>query len=105
MLVIPVKLMAKIYDGKYIESAEGRPTFLNVGNKYPHELLALVIWGDVRNQFKSPPEQIYNKGCEQWIVGKIILYKNKPEIIITSPNQIYGLILLKSLPDHAKANS
>jgi ATP-dependent helicase YprA (DUF1998 family) len=87
-----VKLRAKIYDGKYIESAEGRPTFLNVGNKYPNALLTLVIWEDVRKQFKSPPEEMYNKGNEKWITGKIILYKNKPEIVITNPNQISEVV-------------
>ena len=87
-----VKLMAKIYDGKYIESAVGRPTFLSVGNKFPNALLTLVIWEDVRKQFKSPPEEIYNKGNKEWIIGKIILYKNKPQIVITNPNQIYDVV-------------
>src|SRR5258705_3629589 len=78
-----VKLRAKIYDGKYIESAEGRPTFLNVGNKCPNALLTLVIWGEVRKQFKTPPEELYNKGNEKWLTGKIILYKKRPEILLT----------------------
>jgi hypothetical protein len=38
-----VKLMAKIYSGKYLENAENTPAFLDVGGKYPHEKLTLVI--------------------------------------------------------------
>ncbi len=87
-----VKLMAKIYDGKYLESSEGRPTLLHVGNKYPHELLTLFIGEDTRKLFKSPPEDFYNRGTAQWIAGKIILYKNKPEIVITNPAQISDVV-------------
>lgn len=87
-----VKLMAKIYGGKYIETVKGSPTFLNVGDKYPNAPLTLIIWGDVRSQFKTAPEEMYNKGYVQWIVGKIELYKGKPEIVITNPNQIYDVV-------------
>jgi len=87
-----VKIQAKIYGGKFLESAKGTPTFLNVGDNYPNAPLTLVIWGDVRNQFKTPPEEKYNKGYVQWITGKIELYKGKPEIVITNPNQIYDVV-------------
>ena len=86
-----VKLMAKIYSGKYLESVERTPTFLDVGGKYPHEKLTLVIFGDVRKQFKNAPETFY-EGRQEWITGKIELYKNKPQIIINSPDQIYDIV-------------
>jgi hypothetical protein len=82
-----VKLMAKIYGGKYLESAQGTPTFLNVGDRYPDAPLTLVIWGDTRKKFTTTPETIYT-GKNVTITGKLILYKNRPEIIITDPNQI-----------------
>lgn len=82
-----VKLTAKIYGGKYIESVQGTPTFLNVGNKYPKAPLTLVISGDTRRQFDAAPETTYT-GQNVAITGKIILYKNKREIIITDPKQI-----------------
>ncbi len=86
-----VKLMAKIYSGKYLENVERTPTFLDVGGKYPHEKLTLVIFGDVRKQFKNAPETFY-EGRQEWITGKIELYKNKPQIIINSPDQIYDIV-------------
>lgn len=85
-----VKIMAKIYTGKYLESAERTPTFLDVGGKYPHEKLTLVIFGDVRKQFKDAPETFY-EGREEWITGKIELFKDKPQIVIYSPGQIYDV--------------
>jgi hypothetical protein len=87
-----VKLMAKIYGGKYLESSQGTPTFLNVGAKYPDNPLTLVIWSDVRKQFKGAPEDMYNQGYEEWITGRIELYRGKPEIVIHSPSQIYDVV-------------
>ena len=86
-----VKLKAKIYSGKYLESSKDTPTFLDVGGKYPHSKLTLVILSDARKQFKNAPETFY-EGREEWITGKIELFKNKPEIIIYSPNQINDIV-------------
>ena len=86
-----VRLMAKIYSGKYFETTTNTPTFLNVGSNYPDAPLTLVIWGDVRNQFKNAPETFYT-GKEEWITGKIELYKNKPQIVIHNANQIYDIV-------------
>jgi len=82
-----VKICSKIYGGKYLEQTKGSPTFLNVGGNYPDAPFTLVIWNDVRKQFKYMPEDIL-KGKDVCIYGKIILYKNKPEIVISNPNQI-----------------
>ena len=35
---------------------------------------------------------MYNDGHQKWIAGKIVSYKDKPEIIITSPTQIYDVV-------------
>ncbi len=83
-----VKLVAKIYGGKYFETANNAPTLLDVGAHYPDAPLTLVIWGDVRSQFKNAPEVFY-AGKNEWITGKIELYKNKPQIVIHSANQVY----------------
>ena len=85
-----VKLIGKIYSGKYLESTKGTPTFLDVGGKYPNEKLTLMILGDVRKQFKNAPETFF-EGKDEWITGKVQLFKNKPEIIIYSPRQIYDI--------------
>jgi hypothetical protein len=86
-----VRLMAKIYGGKYLETATDTPTFLNVGGNYPDAPLTLVIRGDVRSQFKNAPETFYT-GKKEWITGRIELYKNKPQIVIHNANQIYDIV-------------
>ena len=86
-----VKLMAKIYGGKYFETANNTPTLLDVGAHYPNALLTLVIYGDVRKQFTNAPETFYT-GKEEWITGKIELYKNKPQIVIHNANQVYDVV-------------
>ena len=86
-----VKLMAKIYGGKYFETANNTPTLLDVGAHYPDAPLTLVIWGDIRSQFKNAPETFYT-GKEEWITGKIELYKNKPQIVIHNANQVYDVV-------------
>ena len=82
-----VKICTRIYGGIYLDRSQNKPTFLNAGAAYPNALLTLVIWGDVRSRFKEAPETYY-KDKEICVTGKIILYKDKPEIIIYDEKQI-----------------
>jgi len=75
-----VKICSTIYGGRCLEQTKRSLTFLNVEGNYPDAPLTFVIWNDVRTQFKYMPEDIL-KGKE-CVYGKI-LYKNKPEIVIT----------------------
>ncbi len=81
-----VKVCTKIYGGKYIESSKA-PTLLNAGADYPDNPLTLVIWSDKRANFKNPPEVFY-KGKDVCVTGKVQLYKGKPEIVVTAEEQI-----------------
>jgi hypothetical protein len=80
-----VVLCDEIYGGVYLEQAD--ITLLNVGGAHPNELLSLVIKGDDRKKFKTPPEEAF-KEKKVCITGQIVDYKGKPEIIITDPEQI-----------------
>ena len=63
-----MKICSKIYGGKYLEQTKSSPTFLNVGRNYPDASLTLVIWNDVRKQFKHIPEDILKgkRGMHMW---------------------------------------
>lgn len=89
-----VKICSKIYGGKYLEAAKNSPTFLNVGGSYPDALLTLVIWNDTRKLFKKPPEEYY-KGAQVCITGSIKMVRDKPEIIVSNPDQIKEVIIDK----------
>lgn len=81
-----VTVCGKVDDMRYFETSKNQPTFVNIGGKFPNQLLTVVIWGDVRNQFTGKPEDLKNK--QVCITGRIVLYKEKPEIIIGEPTQI-----------------
>jgi hypothetical protein len=82
-----VTVCTKIYGGIFLERSKGTPTFLNAGANYPNSPLTIVIWSDARQKFKEAPEVFY-KDKEVCITGKIILYKEKPEIVVYEEKQI-----------------
>jgi hypothetical protein len=67
--------------------ANRQPTLLDMGGSYPNQALTLLIWGDNRSHFSYKPEESL-KGKEVCVTGKIILYRDKPEIILSSEDQI-----------------
>ena len=81
-----VTVCGKVVDMRYFESSKNKPTFLNIGAKYPNQKLTVVVWENVRTQFTGKVEDLKDK--EVCITGRIILYKEKPEIVIDTPGQI-----------------
>ena len=81
-----VTVCGKVDDLRYFESSKNSPTFLNIDGKFPNQVLTVVIWGETRKQFTGKIEDM--KGKQICITGKLILYKERPEIIIGSPEQI-----------------
>jgi len=82
-----VRVCGKIYSGRYLENSNGAPTLLNMGAAYPDQLLTLVIYGDNRKAFGKAPELDY-KDQEVCVWGKIELFKEKPQIVLTSSRQL-----------------
>jgi hypothetical protein len=82
-----VTVCKKIYGGIFLEKSKGTPTFLNAGGSYPDAPLTIVIWPAAREQFATAPEVFY-KNKEVCISGKVILYKDKPEIVVYNEKQL-----------------
>jgi hypothetical protein len=82
-----VTVCTKIYGGIFLDRSNGTPTLLNAGGLYPNAPLTIMIGADARKQFKNPPEVFY-KNREICVTGKLILYKEKPEIIVYEEKQI-----------------
>ena len=78
-----VTICSKVYGGKALEKV----TFINLGAAYPHSLLTVVIFAKDRTNFKEAPDAMYNDKtiC---VTGVVKEYNEKPEIIVTSPDQI-----------------
>ena len=81
-----VTVCGKVADMRYFENSKNKPTLLNIGAKHPDAPLTVVIWENGRALFTSKIEDLLNK--EICITGRIILYKEKPEIIVEKPEQI-----------------
>ena len=81
-----VTVCGKVSDMRYFEKSNKQPTFLNIGDQYPNQQLTVVIWGETRKLFAGKVEDM--KGKNICITGRIILFKEKPEIIIEKPEQI-----------------
>lgn len=82
-----VTVCTKIYGGIFLERSKGTPTLLNAGGAYPNAPLTILIGPEARSLFKEAPEVFY-KDKEVCITGKIILYKEKPEIVVYGEKQI-----------------
>ena len=82
-----VIVCTKIFGARYFEGAENAPTLLNAGAKYPDAPLTVVIYRDSRPSFTNKPEEFYvdKNVC---VTGRIVLYKGKPQIILTKQSNI-----------------
>lgn len=76
-----VTVCGKVYDGRYMTQVKNNPTFLNIGNLFPNQLLTVVIWNNVRKQFETAPEALF-KGKEICVTGRIELYKERAQIVL-----------------------
>ena len=82
-----VRTCGKVAGIRFMEGSKGQPTLINMGAAYPNQLLTIVIWEDLRKQFDKTPEELF-KDKEICIVGKIELYRDKPQIVIRAKDQI-----------------
>ncbi len=82
-----IKVCGKIYGGRFFETSNGSPTLLNMGAAYPASPLTIMIPGDVRMKLGYAPEQQL-KDKNVCVLGKVILFKDKPEIIVYSISQL-----------------
>lgn len=80
-----VSITDKVFGGKLFTPSN--MTLLDIGGYNPNQLLTIMIPGADRGKFKGQPEVDY-KGRNVTVIGKLILYKNKPEIVVTDPKQL-----------------
>jgi hypothetical protein len=73
-----VQVSAKVYGHKALDNM----TLVNLGAAYPDQLLTIVLRGDAKD--------IYNgwDGQTIGVTGKIVSYKDKPEIVVTDPKMV-----------------
>lgn len=69
----------------YAADNDGQPTFINLGKPYPDPVFTIVIWGDYRGKFATPPDSWAGRLC---VTGRIIEYHGGPEMKVIDPSQV-----------------
>jgi DNA/RNA endonuclease YhcR with UshA esterase domain len=95
-----VKVCGKIYNVQVLKTKKGSNiTLLNLGAKYPEQLLTVVIYDETLS--KLSPEVQLVKDKDVCITGNIVAYKGKPEIVINNPGQFVTQtrLTVKKLPE------
>jgi micrococcal nuclease len=75
-----------VASAKYASHASGEPTFLNLGEPFPRHVFTAVIWGADRHRFPYVPESLM--GEQICVVGNVVEFRGKPEIVVKLPSQI-----------------
>jgi micrococcal nuclease len=82
-----VTVSGRVFSAKHLQGSATSPTLLNLGAAYPDQLLTVVIESKDRPNFMQQPENFY-AGKEISVTGKVMLYKDKPQIVIQRKEQI-----------------
>ena len=82
-----IKVCGKIFGGRFFETSKGSPTLLNMGAAFPASPLTIMIPGEVRTKLGYIPEQ-HLKEKNICVTGTVILFKEKPEIVVNEISQI-----------------
>lgn len=81
------EVCGQVASANYLQNVNGKPTFLNLDEAYPNQLFTVVIFGDNRPRFRSPPEQMYlNRNI--CVSGTIRIHEGIPQIVVSNPEQI-----------------
>lgn len=70
---------------RYARETRGTPTYINLGPAFPNHVFTIVVWGEDRYKFPYAPETLEGAVCVRGTVGT---YRNIPQIVATSPEQI-----------------
>jgi len=81
-----VTICEKIFDGKLILPANTIVLYAG-GYGSDQQLLTVIIPASSRGKFGGRPEADY-LGKDVTITGKLILYRNKPGIVVTAPGYL-----------------
>ena len=82
-----ISVCGKVYSGSFLEKSKTKPTLLNMGAAYPDQMLTILVPLEYRKNFSVKPEDFFIDK-EICVTGKIIDYKGRAEIIISSPSEI-----------------
>lgn len=75
-----------VASAKHAADRKGSPTFLNLGQPFPHHVFSAVIWADARTRFDYAPESLEGESiCVEGVIGE---FQGRPQIVVSTPSQI-----------------
>jgi micrococcal nuclease len=80
-----VSVCDKVFSGKLLTASN--ITLLDLGGYNPNQALTIMIPAADRDKFHGKPEVDYS-GKDVTVMGEIVMYKGKPEIVVTSPKHL-----------------
>ena len=81
------EICGMVASAAYLQQVRGRPTFLNFEQPYPDQVFTVVIWGDNRSAWSSPPERLYDQQSV-CVTGRITSHEGNPQVIVRKPGNI-----------------
>ena len=76
-----------VASARFAMEINGQPTFLNFDEPYPDQVFTVVIWGEYRPAWRTPPEELYvNRAI--CVTGRIRLHQGTPQIVVQDPGRI-----------------
>ena len=82
-----VKLEGKIFGIRSFENGGETFILVNLGAAYPNQLLTLKVYPSSKSEGTILPGKD-NIGDTAIVIGKVELYKGKPQIVVRDPGQL-----------------
>lgn len=76
-----------VCDSVYSARAMDNLSLMNVGGKFPKEVMTIVVFKGDRDKFEEEPVNLFEhkRIC---VTGKLTMYKDKLQIVVTDPKQV-----------------
>jgi len=81
------EVCGEVASADFISQVGGEPTFINFGEPHPNQIFTVVIWGENRHLWQTPPQEAY-QNREICVHGQIRLHEGIPQIVAERPEQI-----------------
>ena len=75
-----------VASGRYLASARGQPTLLNLDKPYPDQPFTVVIRGEDRARFGEP--EIELRDARICVTGRVELYRGRPQVEVADPSRL-----------------
>lgn len=81
-----VIVQGKVDQVVHLTSVRGKPTYFNMGGKYPDNKFTLLLWESNKHKFTKGAQ--FYEGKTIKILDTIETFRGKPQIVISDPGQM-----------------